>query len=96
MNTDLIIEHLDLWTSAVTYNNGKGRGNKELWDRLDLTFMIILTITSTNIRSGSIGVPLGIGVNCFTGLFSKQLLLTPCHIQISSCTQGAQSPKLNI
>ena len=28
MNTDRIIEHLDLWTSAVTYNNGKGRGNK--------------------------------------------------------------------
>ena len=27
MNTDLITEHLDLWTSAVTYNNGKGRGN---------------------------------------------------------------------
>ena len=27
MSTDLIIEHLDLWTSAVTYNNGKGRGN---------------------------------------------------------------------
>jgi type I restriction enzyme S subunit len=23
----LITEHLDLWTSAVTYNNGKGRGN---------------------------------------------------------------------
>ena len=28
MSTDLIIEHLDLWTSTVTYNNGKGRGNK--------------------------------------------------------------------
>ena len=27
MSTDLITEHLDLWTSAVTYNNGKGRGN---------------------------------------------------------------------
>ena len=27
MSTDLIIEHLDLWTSAVTYNNGKHRGN---------------------------------------------------------------------
>jgi len=28
MSTDLIIEHLDLWTNAVIYNNGKGRGNK--------------------------------------------------------------------
>ena len=27
MSTDLITEHLDLWTSAVTYNNGKDRGN---------------------------------------------------------------------
>jgi len=26
MSTDLITEHLDLWTSAITYNNGKGKG----------------------------------------------------------------------